>query len=529
VDPGAYLLQLTFEGNRTATFVVGIGTSGSYEVPPGPFTLSVVVDASGKAATLSWTSSSPSTTYVVKRSRTANGPFLPITGEIEGLSSAVGATDSNSFYCVVSARNGRSEVHSNVVKVDFSRTRQSITALAAGQFHSLAVWDKKALWAWGSNSNGQLGSGTMDKAPSDGGGVVDRSADAMKPVQVDGFPPNDTLIEGVAAGLSFSVALTQSSDSKSPTTTGWAWGANASGQLGNGTWSDSPRPIKITGLTGITKIVAGWHHVLALKIDQKLKKGTIFVWGNNSRGQLGIGSRENQNHFVELKDLPDFKDIAAGGFHSLACTSDGKIYAWGLNDSGQLGTGDTLDRDTPQEIHWKFDGQHPSHVAAGALHSLAWNDDPGRVFAWGSNDHGQLGGQPPEPSKGTPTRPGPVTCIPSGASLVVAGGYHTLALTVTAGDSRILQGWGFNAFGQLGVKTRDDRLIPLEVPLSLFPKGLENSLAAGAFHTLAAPDLTSLKSWGSNAFGQLGAGPIDPETAKVTGVPYPQPVDFKDP
>jgi len=136
-------------------------------------------------------------------------------------------------------------------------------------------------------------------------------------------------ITAIAGGGTHSLALKNDG-------TVWAWGYNGYGQLGNGgTYTTSNVPVQASGLTGgITAIMGGHHHSLALKND-----GTVWAWGYNYYGQLGNGTNTNSNVPVRVSGLAGITKIAGGGLHSLALKNDGTVWAWGYNYYGQLGNG----------------------------------------------------------------------------------------------------------------------------------------------------------------------------------------------
>ena len=125
-----------------------------------------------------------------------------------------------------------------------------------------------------------------------------------------------------------------------------AWGCNDSGQLGNGTTTDSDVPVAVSGLGGVTAIAAGADHSLALLSD-----GTVMAWGYNGSGQLGNGTTTDSDVPVAVSGLSGtVTAIAGGGTHSLALLSDGTVMAWGRNGSGQLGNGTTTDSHVPVAV-----------------------------------------------------------------------------------------------------------------------------------------------------------------------------------
>jgi Regulator of chromosome condensation (RCC1) repeat/Carboxypeptidase regulatory-like domain len=134
--------------------------------------------------------------------------------------------------------------------------------LAASNFTVFLKGDG-TVWAWGSNSNGQLGNGT--------------TTDSSTPVQVSGLSG----VTAVAAGSAHAIALKGDG-------TVWAWGSNSNGQLGNGTTTDSSTPVQVSGLSGVTAVAAGSAYTIALKGD-----GTVWAWGSNSNGQLGNGTTDS--------------------------------------------------------------------------------------------------------------------------------------------------------------------------------------------------------------------------------------------
>jgi hypothetical protein len=163
-----------------------------------------------------------------------------------------------------------------------------VVAVAAGTFHSVALKQNGTVWAWGSNTYGQLGDGS--------------GADSLTPVVVAG---TDGVIS-VAAGQYHTLAL-------KPDGTVWAWGNNQFGQLGDGTTTNHPMPVMTLGLSGANRIAAGAFHSLAVKDDY-----TVWTWGDNECGQLGDGTTTNRTTAVQVPGLGEAVFVAGGRDHSLA-------------------------------------------------------------------------------------------------------------------------------------------------------------------------------------------------------------------
>ncbi|MFN2569486.1 MAG: RCC1 domain-containing protein, partial [Candidatus Dormibacteria bacterium] len=163
-----------------------------------------------------------------------------------------------------------------------------VVAVAAGNFHSLAVRADGSVMAWGSNYRGQVGDGT--------------SRDRLSPVPVAGlssacamsspFAPMPC-VTAVAAGESHSLALRADGSVM-------AWGGNDSGQLGVGSVASKKTPVQVPELTGVTAIAAAGKHNLALKAD-----GSIWAWGKNDKGQLGDGTTVTRTAPVAVQGYPD--------------------------------------------------------------------------------------------------------------------------------------------------------------------------------------------------------------------------------
>jgi alpha-tubulin suppressor-like RCC1 family protein len=313
-------------------------------------------------------------------------------------------------------------------------------------------------------------------------------------------------VRQVAAGATHNLVLLADGTVK-------AWGFNGSGQLGDGTTaSRRSRPVALPDLTGVIAVDAGDWHSMAL-----LQDGTVRIWGDNQFGELGDGTTTNRSTPTALPDLIGVTAIAVGGFlgndgrddpvsfaHTLALLADGTVRSWGSNNDGQLGDGTTTDRLAPAAVPGLTG---VSAVAAGGTHSLALRTD-GTVLAWGDNGlRGPTGrGASAQPERSAITAP---VAIPGLADVtaISAGNFHSLALL---GDGTV-RAWGWNAFGQLGDGTTDDRPSPVTV------SGLTDitAVAAGDRFSLALRRNGRVTTWGANERGQLGNGTFDDQPLPV--------------
>ncbi|MBV7538089.1 Ig-like domain-containing protein [Duganella sp. sic0402] len=241
------------------------------------------------------------------------------------------------------------------------------TAVAAGKSHVLALQTTtttgtnptsvSTLWAWGGNYAGQLGDGTL--------------VDKLMPTKI-----------GTASWNSVAAAGDHSLGIQATGQTLWGWGANESGQVGNGVASGSAvtAPVQIGSATWLS-VAAGTAHSLGIRTD-----GSLYAWGVNASGQLGNSGTALQSAPVPVDTSTRWSQVAGGDTHSIGVRNDGTLWAWGSNANGQLGNGST-DSLFPVQIGtlqtWKS-------VSAGLEHTSALRAD-GTLWTWGSNTDGQLG------------------------------------------------------------------------------------------------------------------------------------------
>ncbi|MEZ4737189.1 MAG: hypothetical protein R3E79_59675 [Caldilineaceae bacterium] len=361
-----------------------------------------------------------------------------------------------------------------------------VQSLTAGSNHTCALLSAGSVVCWGRNSSGQLGNG----------GTGERRV----PVAVTGLAESVTAI---AAGGAHTCALLQSGGVA-------CWGNNAAGQLGNGANLNQTTPVAVTGLTGVSAIATGANHTCTL-----LQGGAIQCWGDNANGQLGDGSLVSRNTPVTVSGLATAATaIAAGTDHTCAILSDGSVQCWGDNARGQLGDGSREDRPTPVLVRELSDAI--VKVAAGQLYTCALAAD-GDLYCWGANNRGQLGNGTLESSR-TPLR---VTGAPGDATALGAGIDHACAIF----KAGALYCWGSNRARQLGqdapgIATVPHFIQPAAAENGIAPGNGIPAIAGGRYHTCLITPSRSVQCWGRNSDGQLGDGTQLPRTRpiNVTGL-----------
>ena len=334
-----------------------------------------------------------------------------------------------------------------------------VVAISAGADHSLFLLTGGYVYACGMNSplSWQLGSPTANPQQQ------------LVPVLVP-YIADATVI---SAGNAFSLVGTGTLGLIAP----YSFGANSSGQLGQGTnsspltaglcypWSPSSPPV--------VAVAAGDDHGLVLLAD-----GTVLACGQNNHGQLGLGAASMPVTGLKQVQLPSGSiamKIAAGHAFSLVLLSTGDVYAFGVNDWGQLGLGPAFlnsDVATPTQIGFPT---QVSEIAAGYRHSLVL-DCKAAVWAFGNNEHGELGigyrDQNPHPAP-------EIVQVPNSVSVkYVAAGYDDSFFW----DLGSAHAFGDDTFGQLGlgsIAPGQDVCSPADIPI----QGVLQ-IAAGWYHTL---------------------------------------------
>src|SRR5579885_1007696 len=220
---------------------------------------------------------------------------------------------------------------------------ENIIQVSVGEAHSLILDDQGRVWSFGCDDSGQLGLGDENK---------NRNA-VILPTLI----PNLNNIIQISVRESCSLVL----DSQGRV---WSFGLNTTGQLGLRFKQDSiTLPTLILNLENIVTICAGHAHSLALD-----NRGSVWSFGHNYDGELGLGGKETRRQFPALiPNLDNIVEINAGSFHSLALDNRGCVWSFGNNHHGQLGLGDEDNKRIPTLIP-NLNGVF--QISAGVKYSL---------------------------------------------------------------------------------------------------------------------------------------------------------------
>ncbi|WP_155123548.1 MULTISPECIES: chromosome condensation regulator RCC1 [unclassified Actinoplanes] len=361
------------------------------------------------------------------------------------------------------------------------------------------------IWCWGDNFAGQLGAGDQNarNSPTSSGALTWASLASgfgsqgtcairktLNTLWCWGFTHHQSSTPVAYPGTTYTAVAAGNDFACSVRTDGtlWCWGPNDVGQAG---WNlPYGYPKQVTAATTWRTVTAGDRHACGTQTDN-----TLWCWGYASSGQTGQNNTATQTVPVQVSQAPATSwsaILSAGDNHTCAIKTDNTLWCWGNNSAGQLGmaAGDTTNRLVPVKIGsatW-------SAVAAGAQQTCGIQTD-GSLWCWGSGANGRLG-QGDTTGYQAPKQVGTLTTW----SRVTAGGGHVCAIQTDG----TLWCWGLNSSGQLGVAVGDttDRPSVTRVGTATSWK----SISAGQGHTCGTQTLRTVWCWGQNGYGQLGLG-----------------------
>jgi alpha-tubulin suppressor-like RCC1 family protein len=268
----------------------------------------------------------------------------------------------------------------------------------AGTEHSVALASDGKIWAWGRNDIAAV-IGTGSTSPSN---ILTPYCVNTTAAPYNQMSAGSTFLD-LRGGHRFNMGLDQNRNL-------WTWGNNGSRQLGrasNSTYTTNPTQdvqiLQVDSVGTVSKFSAGAYHAAAITTG-----GNLYIWGLNGDGQLGstvgLGAGGNiPRILVPPVANTTWSEIILGEYNSFGILDNGTLWGWGRNTAGQLGVGDTTNRNTPVQIpgSWKF-------ASSGLYGSYGIKTD-GTLWAWGSNSNGSLGLPAGTSSSNSPMQIGTLT------------------------------------------------------------------------------------------------------------------------
>ncbi|MCC8066848.1 MAG: hypothetical protein LIO94_07075 [Clostridiales bacterium] len=266
-----------------------------------------------------------------------------------------------------------------------------------GENHMLGVNDSNnRVYTWGDNTYKQLGN---QQAVQNGSSAITSPSDSSfaSSAHLVAIDSADYNFIDVASGTNHSIGIVvaESEVDKATQGTVYAWGDNSKGQLGQGTATGSSAALLSvkksdgTAITNAVAVAAAADYSMALTTD-----GTVYVWGDNTYGVAGSGSKGGTVTYATAVSgitgdgtLTSISSIAATKTNAVAVGTNGRVYSWGANDNGQIGDASYFERLYPV---MQSDVTSIESVAAGIGFVVALSEE-GNMYAWGANESGQLG------------------------------------------------------------------------------------------------------------------------------------------
>ena len=270
----------------------------------------------------------------------------------------------------------------------------------------------------------------------------------------------------------------------------YAWGNNKDGQLGLGLTDEYVAYNKKVDIPGKVKLIkCAGDNPTESACYVITEDGALYVWGKNSYGQLGVGDEVNKNTPTKVNLPSKIKELITTGSSVYAILEDGSLYSWGENSYGQLGVGDEVNKNTPTKVN--LPGKIKELITTGSSVYALMEDSS--LYSWSENSDGQLG-VGDKINKNTPT----IVNLPGKIKKLITSSSASYAIL----EDGSLYAWGYNGYGQLGVGDEVNKNTPTKVNL---PSKIKELITTG-LSVYALMEDSSLYSWGENSYGELGVG-----------------------
>jgi alpha-tubulin suppressor-like RCC1 family protein len=266
----------------------------------------------------------------------------------------------------------------------------------------------------------------------------------------------------------------------------WCWGGNRSGQLGIDSTQTSLVPVNVTSLANdVQQVTTGDDFGCVIKADRSL-----WCWGNNVSGQLGDGLTDDSLSPVRITAMgTDVVEVSASDTFTCARKGDGTVWCWG---AGFLGNGGYGQSSTPVQVSGL--GANVAQISTGGAAACARKTD-GSLWCWGYNQWGLIG-DGTTVDRSTPVQ---VTALGNTVAEISVGDVFACARTIDGNVSC----WGNNEYGQLGDGSTADHFTPAVV-IGIGKPALQ--ISANGRHACALRADLALACWGLNENGELGDG-----------------------
>ncbi|OBS65623.1 hypothetical protein A6R68_05842 [Neotoma lepida] len=274
----------------------------------------------------------------------------------------------------------------------------------------------------------------------------------------------------------------------------YMFGSNNWGQLGLGSKSTISKPTCVKALKPekVKLAACGRNHTIV-----STDKGSVYAAGGNNEGQLGLGDTDDRDTFHQIAFFTPkviIKQLSAGANTSAALTEDGKLFMWGDNSEGQIGLKNKSNVCIPHEVTI---GKPISWISCGYYHSAFVTTD-GELYTFGESENGKLG----LPSQLLINHKSPqrVLGISEKVIQVACGGGHTVVLT-----EKVVYAFGLGQFGQLGLGTFIFETSEPKVIERIKDQKI-SYISCGENHTALMTDIGIMYTFGDGRHGKLGLG-----------------------